>query len=150
MLSAKRSRLTRKFTLYRYYLDASSLTVIGKPSASLADRLEAETKAREEKRQTELGEAGLKKLADKIEQAQKENDRDIPPEMLKDFKIPDVAGIRWIDVTSAGAGTNKGSFGDNDVQKHLEEDTTDLPYFIQFEREYACAFWSVSLAWRVL
>lgn len=119
--------------LEKYYLDASSLTIIGKPSASLADRLEAETKAREEKRQTELGEAGLKKLADKIEQAQKENDRDIPPEMLKDFKIPDVAGIRWIDVASAGAGTNKGSFGDNDVQKHLEKDTTDLPYFIQFE-----------------
>lgn len=120
--------------LEKYYLDANSLTIIGKPSAALADKLEKETNERVAKRVSDLGEAGLKKLQDKIEDAQKANDVEVPQNILSDFKIPDVAGIRWIDVKSAGAGTNKGKF-DNAVQERLSKDDTELPYFIQFERK---------------
>ena len=119
----------------RYYLDANSLTIIGKPSASLADKLEKETNDLVSHRVSELGEAGLKKLQDNIEAAQKTNDVEVPQEILSGFKIPDVDGIRWIDVKSAGAGKNKREFG-NEVQSRLEKDDVDLPYFIQFEREW--------------
>ena len=121
----------------RYYLAANSLTVIGKPSASLADKLEKETNALVSKRVSELGESGLKKLQDNIEAAQKANDVEVPQDILSGFKIPDVDGIRWIDVKSAGAGKNNGKF-DNEVQARLAKDDVELPYFVQFERESQC------------
>lgn len=120
--------------LEKYYLDANSLTVIGKPSAALADKLEKETNARVAKRVADLGEDGLKKLKDHIEDAQKANDVEVPQKILSDFKIPDVEGIRWIDVKSAGAGKNNGNF-DNTVQEHLAKDKAELPFFMQFERK---------------
>merc|ERR1719359_393981 len=118
--------------LQKYYLDNPSLTVIGKPSAKMAVRLEKETAERLQKTQAKFGEEGLRKLEEQLKKAQEQNDLDIPPEMLSSFKIPDVAGIRWIDVKSAAAGTNEASF-DNAVQSHLKKDKVDLPYYVQFE-----------------
>ena len=87
-----------------------------------------------EQTKARLGEDGLKKIADKVKHAQEENDRDIPSEMLSSFKIPDVNGIRWIDVKSASGGTNPAKF-DNEIQQHISKDKADLPYFLQFERK---------------
>jgi hypothetical protein len=56
--------------------------------------------------------------------------------MLSSFKIPDVKGIRWIDVKSASAGTNPAKF-DNEIRSHISKDKVDLPYFVQFERKFA-------------
>lgn len=117
-----------------FYLDQPALVVIGKPSAKLADTLAKETADRLAKTRTRLGEDGLKKIERRVEDAQKENDRPIPPEMLSSFKVPDVGGIRWIDVQSGSAGSNSKSFK-NRVQEHLSGDQTELPYFLQFERE---------------
>lgn len=105
----------------------------------MAVRLEKETAERLEKTRAKFGEEGLRQLEEQLKKAQEQNDLDIPPEMLSSFKIPDVAGIRWIDVKTAGAGSNKAKF-DNDVQRHLDQDKVDLPYFVQFEREYTSSF----------
>lgn len=119
---------------HRYYLEKPSLTIIGKPSAKLASELRKQTKARLADRQKTLGEEGLKKLQDKLDDAQKANDIEAPSEVISNFKIPDVEGIRWISVESAAAGSNSQKFS-NQVQSHVQQDCADLPYFLQFERE---------------
>ena len=116
-----------------FYLDHPCLTVIGKPSSNLADKLDKETKDRLEKTKARLGADGLERLGQKLKDAQKSNDTEIPPEMLSRFKVPSVDGIRWLDVKSAAAGTNSNNFP-NEVQYHLAKDEAKLPYFIQFER----------------
>ena len=119
---------------FRYYLEKPSLTIIGKPSAKLASDLRKQTKERLAERQKTLGEQGLKKLQDKLDAAQQENDVEAPSEVISNFKIPDVEGIRWINVDSAAAGRNPQRFS-NRVQSYIEHDAADLPYFLQFERE---------------
>ena len=131
--------------LKKYFSDNARLVVIGRPSASLADKLREDTKALTDSRQTELGEAGLKKLEDKLEAAKKENDKDIPPEMLSKFKIPGVDSIQWISVgtgrnlpTPASAAASKvapPSELDKQVQAHIDADGSALPFFVQYDRE---------------
>lgn len=110
------------------------MTIIGKPSAKLANELRKEAKTRLADRQKNLGEDGLKKLQDKLDTAQKVNDVEAPSEVIADFKIPDVESIRWINVESAAAGSNDKHFS-NKIQAHVEKDAMELPYFLQFERE---------------
>lgn len=118
----------------RYYLEKPSLTIIGKPSAKLASELRKQTKDRLAQRQKELGEEGLKRLQEKLDAAQQANDVEAPAEVISNFKIPDVEGIRWISVDSAAAGSNPLRFT-NTIQSHVQADTSDVPYFLQFERE---------------
>jgi Zn-dependent M16 (insulinase) family peptidase len=51
----------------------------------------SEDKARVERRKAELGEEGLAKKAKELEEAQEENDRPIPDNMITDFPISDVS-----------------------------------------------------------
>lgn len=118
----------------RIYLDKPSLTVIGKPSAKLAEQLQKETSDRLEEVKKRLGDEGLKQIEKKLKDAQKQNDLEVPSEMLSSFKIPDVAGIRWMGVKSAAAGSNPARY-ENDVQQYVSKDQADLPYFLQFERK---------------
>lgn len=128
----------------RFYLDQPSLTIIGKPSAKLASQLEKAVADRLRDNIDRLGEDGLKKLQEKVDQAVEANDTPIPSEMISSFKIPDVNGIRWIPVTSAGSGKNPLNF-DNDVQKCLDAGRVDLPYSIQFERKSRVTDWPTVL-----
>lgn len=121
-------------------MDNASIRVIGKPSAALADKLEKETKERTTATQKKYGEEGLKKLQTDLEAAQKANDHEIPEDVLRKFKIPDVSSIRWIEVHSARpksqtkSKTNAFVEQDNDVQAHIDADHADLPLFLQFDR----------------
>lgn len=123
---------------FRYYLARPALTIIGKPSAKLAATLRKETKERVSDRRKKLGEDGLRDLQDKLDAAQKANDVEAPLEVIEKFKIPDVESIRWITVETAGAGSNTTRF-DSAVQRHIDQDNADLPYFLQFERK--SSFW---------
>jgi Zn-dependent M16 (insulinase) family peptidase len=67
------------------------LTVVGKPSAALSAKIEKDEKDRIAKRIEELGEAKLKELEQKLEEAKKESDIPPPPEMIADFPITDVS-----------------------------------------------------------
>lgn len=55
--------------------------------------------ARIETRKRELGEEGLKKLAQKLEDAKAKNDRPIPQEVIDKFRIPGVESIHFIPTT---------------------------------------------------
>ena len=128
--------------LRRWYVDAPCLSVIGKPSASLADKLEASVKKRVDRRQKELGEAGLKELADKLAAAEKHNNRPIPDEMISSFPVPSTKDIPWITVPSARPSGASPSLDQRPVDKqlsaHLAAESTQCPLFVQFDR----ASWS--------
>lgn len=154
--------------LQKYFVDNARLVVVGRPSLALSNKLKADTKALEEKTRKELGEAGLKNLEEQLEEAKKENDKPIPDEMLKQFKIPRTDSIKWIPVgtaqslptitassSSAGAkGEATTAYGfkvdtkanelDSQIQKHVDADPASLPYFVQFDH-VSSAFVSISL-----
>jgi hypothetical protein len=108
----------------------------GKPSTQLADRLEADEKARVASQREKLGPEGLEKLEKQVEEAKKENDRPIPSEILKSFPVPDVGSISWIPVQSVR--NDKGHLvtpgpSSKELEKHIGEDKSILPYFVQFD-----------------
>lgn len=120
-------------------MKAHSVTIIGQPSAALADKIEKEVTDRVAETVARLGPEGLAALAQRVEDAQKENDKPIPPEMIRQFSVPDVTKIDWIHVESgrsegvakkAAQGTVAGK-----VQKYIDADATELPLFIQYDRE---------------
>ncbi|GAA94382.1 uncharacterized protein L969DRAFT_105184 [Mixia osmundae IAM 14324] len=121
--------------LQNYYIDGACLSIVGKPSATLAEKLEKETSARLEETRAKYGEKGLAELAEKLEAAQKENDKEIPKEILSDYKIPDVKSIRWIDVQTARASGLSPPLGSaaRNVQDYIERDNVKLPYFVQYD-----------------
>ncbi|KAK4057568.1 hypothetical protein OIO90_001213 [Microbotryomycetes sp. JL221] len=121
--------------LNKYIAGAPSITIVGQPSAALADKIEKEEKARIAANVAKFGEQGLAKLAKEIEDAQKDNDKPIPTQVISQFKVPDVKGIEWIKVDSA---RSRGvAFNDelpmNEAQKHIDADGVELPLFVQFD-----------------
>lgn len=103
----------------------------------MADTLEKDEKARIAATVARLGPEGLAKLAKDVEDAQIENDKPVPSEMISKFKVPNVNLIDWISVDSArsnGVAKNNMRATDNKVQAHIDADGAELPLFIQFDR----------------
>lgn len=109
----------------------------GKPSAALAERLESDEKARIAKQREDLGEAGLKKLEQELEEAKKEHEQPIPEKVLTDFPVPDVKSISWIPVQTANNG-HRAQAGESELEKHLATDKKQLPIFVQFDHVKVC------------
>lgn len=122
--------------LSQFYVKANSITIVGQPSASLAETLEREEKERVAATVAREGPLGLAALDKKIKDAQTANDVEIPTEMISQFKVPDVNGIDWIHVESARSGgiAKEDRLFSNKVQDHIDTDV-DLPLFVQFDRE---------------
>jgi len=116
----------------RYIIDNSPVIVLGKPSASLPEKLEAEEKARIAAQKASLGEEGLAKKVKELEEAKKEHERPIPQEMLTSFPVPPVSSINWIPVKAAWNDPKKNLKSDSELQAHVEKDETDLPFFVGF------------------
>ncbi|KAK4699612.1 presequence protease, partial [Phenoliferia sp. Uapishka_3] len=118
-----------------YYVSQNSITIIGRPSASLADKIAADESARVAATIASLGPEGLAALAKKVEDAQKENDRPIPPEMIRKFSVPDVEKIDWIKVESARSEgvAMEGGRERGVVQEKVDGDKVELPLFVQFD-----------------
>lgn len=118
----------------KWLTDAHHVSILGVPSRKLSEKLKKEEMARVKAQQERLGEEGLKKLAEKLEQAKAENDRPVPPEILEPFKVPGVESIHFIPTVTARSGLAKemGNL-DNEVQQHVDQDKADLPLFIHFE-----------------
>jgi hypothetical protein len=50
--------------------------------------------------------------------------------------VPDVKGIEWIKVESARSnGVAKDESLQNKVQEHIDADGSELPLFVQYDRE---------------
>ncbi|BGP04467.1 hypothetical protein JCM10049v2_000268 [Rhodotorula toruloides] len=121
--------------LKKFMVGAPALTIIGKPSAALADKIKADAKAIIEANKAKFGEKGLAELQKKIEEAQAENDKPVPPEIIRQFPVPDVNGIEWIKVESARSGgvASAADKPKNRVQEHVDADGAQLPLFVQYD-----------------
>lgn len=133
--------------LKKWLLDGPHLTILGKPSASLAKKIQADEQARLEAQQKKLGPAGLAQLATQLEQAQAENDRPIPEDMIRQFPVPSVENINFIRPESARAGLRQSEHPklQNSSQALIDLDDCDLPLFIQFDNTPGSEFTSISL-----
>lgn len=133
--------------LSKYYDAPSRLIVRGRPSASLADRLKTEEKARVKEQVKRLGPKGLAELEKKLATAKDEHEQPIPEEVLTSFPVPDVKSISWISVQSANnvpsptvSRTLKPSrTSSSELERHLQKDTTSLPMRVQFDHVVVCS-----------
>lgn len=120
--------------LSRYIANNNHISILGVPSEKLSEKLKADEKARVDAQKKRLGEEGLKKLEKKLEEAKAENDKPIPKEILGSFKVPPPDSIHFIESTTARSGlAKKMGHPNNDIQKIVDRDDTDLPLFIHFE-----------------
>ena len=113
--------------------DSHHISVIGKPSASLPDKIESKEEARIAARKQRLGVQGLEDLSARLTAAKSENDKEIPKDVLEQFEIPNISSIHFIKTTTArsGAARKMGAL-QNPAQEIIDKDS-DLPIFIHFE-----------------
>ncbi|GLB36235.1 putative insulinase (Peptidase family M16) [Lyophyllum shimeji] len=124
--------------LQKYYVDAPAVIVLGKPSATLADKLEKDERVRIAKQQKELGPEGLKRAEAELEAAKAEHDRPIPTEVLTSFPVPDVKSISWIPVQSVqevGAGRSAPNVAQAspELAERITTDGQPLPFFVEYD-----------------
>lgn len=123
-----------RHSLINWFSDAHHVTILGQPSAALLEKLKTDEKARVDMRKEKLGDEGLKKLANKLEQAKAENNRPIPEELLERFTVPSTESIHFIETTTARSGAARGDKPlQNSIQKIIDAEGSDLPLFIHFE-----------------
>ncbi|KDR85083.1 hypothetical protein GALMADRAFT_233694 [Galerina marginata CBS 339.88] len=124
--------------LSKYYIEPSSVVIIGKPSASMVEKLEKAEKERIAGQVEQLGPEGLKKAEAELEAAKAEHDKPIPPELLTSFPVPDVKSISWIPVQSVqepGKGRKVAypAFANDPLFKHIQSDGEPLPFFVEYD-----------------
>ncbi|KAF9978178.1 hypothetical protein BGZ73_003559 [Actinomortierella ambigua] len=115
----------------QFFLDSHHVTIVGKPSDEHAKKQAADEEKRVAEQRERLGEEKLKELEKQLEKHRAQNDIPVPVEIFDNFPIPNVKDIEMIEVVS-GRNANGGTF-DNEVQKHLNKDQADIPYFIEFD-----------------
>lgn len=113
--------------------EAHHISVIGKPSASLPDKIESKEKTRIAARKEQLGIEGLEELSAKLAAAKAENEKEVPKDVLEQFEVPNISSIQFINTATArsGAARKIGAL-QNSAQQIIDKDS-DLPVFIHFE-----------------
>lgn len=120
--------------IMRWISEAPHVSILGKPSAKLVTKLKDEEENRVNDRKSQLGETGLKKLEEKLEEAKAENDKEIPKELLAKFTVPDTDSIHFINTTTARSGPALAmGHPKNEFQKFIDADSPELPLFLHFE-----------------
>ncbi|RYP68087.1 hypothetical protein DL771_006829 [Monosporascus sp. 5C6A] len=120
--------------LKKWISDAHHISVLGKPSLKLADKQKAEEVARIEKRKQELGPDGLKELQQKLDQAKKENEVEIPNSLLEKWPVPPTESINFIRSQTARSGlARKLGTHENPAQNAIDKVPSGFPLFVQFE-----------------
>lgn len=84
-----------------YVLDRPMAAVLGKPSAAMASESSKREKEREAAQAKELGEDGLKKMAETLEAAMAKNESPIPEDILTSLPVPDLAKVPSIPLFNA-------------------------------------------------
>lgn len=120
----------------KYFLDNKACIIVTKPSKALYLKFKAENKKRIDDRIAHYGPDGLKKLAQKLDEAEKANNRKIPQDIWDSFGHADPAKIHFIHIESAGVGLNKevkNSTTSKVVKKILDDSPKDLPLYVDVE-----------------
>jgi Zn-dependent M16 (insulinase) family peptidase len=113
---------------------ANHVSILGKPSAALSEKLKADEAARIEKQKQDLGPEGLKKMQEKLDNAKAENDREIPKGLLAQFKVPCTESIHFVNTSSARSGPALDvGRPQNRYQKVIDADSSGNPLFLDFE-----------------
>lgn len=119
--------------LKTWFSEGSHVTVLGRPSAPLSNKLRIEENARIEARKARLGHDGLESLEIRLASAKAENAKEVPEALISRFEIPGIESIRFIETKTARSGTARRTDRlDNHVQQLVDRDT-DLPLFVHFE-----------------
>ncbi|OTB18864.1 hypothetical protein K445DRAFT_54749 [Daldinia sp. EC12] len=123
-----------RYFLRKWLADAHHVSVLGKPSLALATKQKEDEEARISKRKAELGEEGLKLLAQKLEDAKKQNEVEIPASLIEKWPVPPIESIHFIESQTARSGMAKklGTY-QNPAQKIIDQAPSALPLFVQFE-----------------
>lgn len=120
--------------LKKWLSDAHHVSLLGKPSIALSEKIKADEVTRVKAQQEKLGEEGLKEKAKKLEEAKAENDKPIPHEIMERLKVPGTESIHFFETTTARSGlAKKLGTTDNKIQQIIDKDEDGLPLFIQFE-----------------
>ncbi|KAH6009352.1 hypothetical protein HBI84_049380 [Parastagonospora nodorum] len=120
--------------LKKWMSDAHHISLLGKPSLALSEKMKAEEVARVKAQQEKLGEEGLKKLAEKLKAAQDENDKPIPEEIIAGVKVPSTESIHFYETVTARSGlAKKLGTSENKIQQNIDKDENGLPLFIHYE-----------------
>ncbi|KAI2780307.1 Metalloenzyme, LuxS/M16 peptidase-like protein [Daldinia loculata] len=120
--------------LKKWLADAHHVSILGKPSLQLATKQKEDEIARIEKRKQVLGAEGLKKLAQKLEDAKKQNEVEIPASVLEKWPVPPIESIHFIESQTARSGmARKLGVHNNSAQKIIDQASSELPLFVQFE-----------------
>jgi len=120
--------------LRKWISDAHHVSILGKPSTTLAKKHKADEIARIEKRKQELGPEALKKLKQKVEDAKKKNDVEIPATLLEKWPVPTTESIHFIESRTARSGlARKLGVRENSAQKQIDAAPSGAPLFVQFE-----------------
>lgn len=117
-----------------YISDAHHVSILGKPSAKLSEKLKSDEAARIDAQKKSLGPDGLRSMEDKLNKAKAENDREIPKDILGQFKVPSTDSIHFVTTSPARVGPAlEVGRPKNKYQKIVDSDASDVPMFIDFE-----------------
>ncbi|KIJ68351.1 hypothetical protein HYDPIDRAFT_106537 [Hydnomerulius pinastri MD-312] len=128
-----------KGLLTKYFVDPPYVVIRGKPSASLAEKLEKDEKTRLAAQVKKLGPEGLAKAEKELEAAKAEHESPIPKEVLTSFPVPDVKSISWIPVDSVqemgkDRSTPSKSSSNSELADYIGKDSGSIPpMFVQFD-----------------
>ncbi|KAJ5610458.1 hypothetical protein N7510_007177 [Penicillium lagena] len=118
----------------KWIADAPHVTILGVPSKKMSEKLKKDEEARVAAQKQRFGENGLKELADKLEKAKAQNDKEVPKELLEAFRIPGTESIHFTETTTARSGAAlKAGHPEHKIQKLVDADESGLPLFIHFE-----------------
>lgn len=119
--------------LKKWISDAPHVTILGKPSKAMAEKMKADETARVTAQKEALGPEGLAQKKKQLEEATAKNDAPIPAEILEQWPVPGVSSIHFIKSETARAGlARKLGTSDNVAQKAIDNQK-DTPLFVQFE-----------------
>jgi Zn-dependent M16 (insulinase) family peptidase len=120
--------------LRKWIVDAPHVSILGKPSMALAEGLKEAEEARLAKRREELGKEGLEKLKERLEEAKKHNEIQIPPEVLDKWPVPTTKSIHFIESDTARSGKAKDlGVRESPAQTLINAAPGGSPLFVQFE-----------------
>ncbi|CAO3593296.1 unnamed protein product [Absidia cylindrospora] len=132
--------------LKKYYTDGCHVALVGKPSSQMAQELQVEEQARLKKQQLDYGPEQLQAFATQLENANQQNEMEIPHHVLDSFPIPNASDISSIDVITARNPTPPSHMVQfrNELQTYVDMDNIDIPYSIQYD-QIQSAFTTISV-----
>ncbi|XP_028410939.1 uncharacterized protein C05D11.1-like [Dendronephthya gigantea] len=114
--------------LDKYFVNATSITVIGEPSQKLMAEMSKIEEDRVKQQQERLGPNGLKERGERLERANKENGIEPPSELVSSLPIPSISSINFHDVKTA---SNLGNISDDVIISKFP--VNNIPYSFQLD-----------------